>query len=208
MGKIDKFKKICPTPADKLGIVIDPTPADKLRPLNRGMLEAQNTPLSRIQLKGIEKQKQGMLESQNIPLSRGQDEVLGVAKTEVLASFKRISYNPKLKSRSKKMSREMTAAECNIWFNILSKKQLLGYKFTKQKIVFNYILDFYCSELLLAIEIDGESHNTKQDYDLARTKFLNSINIKVVRFTNSEAMNNLEGIKNYLENYIKLNYNL
>lgn len=139
------------------------------------------------------------------PLDKG---VANDSLTGVISNLGIIKANIKLKSRSQAMSRQMTKAEQVIWFNLLSKKQLLGYKFTKQKIVFNYILDFYCSELLLAIEIDSESHNLRKEYDLVRTKFLNTINIEVLRFTNDEVINNLEGVKTQLENFIKINYTI
>jgi very-short-patch-repair endonuclease len=123
--------------------------------------------------------------------------------TGVINSIGIFKANLKLKDRSKNMSKQMTKSEQLIWFNILSKRQLLGYKFTKQKIIFNYILDFYCSELLLAIEVDGESHNDQIEYDIVRTKFLNSLNIKVIRLTNNEVATNLEGAKTDLEKYIQ-----
>jgi very-short-patch-repair endonuclease len=147
------------------------------------------------------------------PLVKGvaNDSLTGVIPTnntntnlmEALSNLGIINANLKLKNRSKQMSRQMTKSEQIIWFSLLSKKQLLGYKFTKQKIIFNYILDFYCSELLLAVEIDGDSHNIKQEYDQVRTDFLNSIGIQVIRFTNQQVNNNLEGIKIQLENFIK-----
>ena len=110
-----------------------------------------------------------------------------------------IPINLKLKPRANKFSRNMTKSEQLIWFNILSKRQLSGYKFTKQKQVSSYILDFYCSELLLAIEINGESHSTPSQilYDESRTKFLNSLNITVVRLTNHDIQNNLAGVRAY-----------
>ena len=116
-----------------------------------------------------------------------------------------IKANLALKEHSQKMSRQMTRTEQLVWFNILSKKQLLNYKFTKQKIIANYIIDFYCSELFLGLEIDGESHNGQPDYDRIRTEYLNSIGIKILRFTNIEILQNLEGVKIYLENYIRSN---
>jgi very-short-patch-repair endonuclease len=184
MGKLDRFKKIISVNSSQLlaGDITTPKPA--VSPLNRGILVG---------------------EINKIPLSRGQDKVLGVVKSgvniEAMAEFGRINYNPTLNPRSKKMSREMTKSECNIWFNLLSKRQLLGYKFTRQKIVFNYILDFYCSELLLAIEIDGDTHSI--EYDKVRDSFIESIGITTLRFSNSEALQNLNGIKQSLEKFIK-----
>lgn len=73
------------------------------------------------------------------------------------------------------MSRSMTKAEQLLWFNILSQRKLRGYKFSKQQIVGHYILDFYCSELLLAIEADGESHNDRHDYDEERDEYIKNL---------------------------------
>lgn len=117
---------------------------------------------------------------------------------DILNSKYILKANTKLTPRANYMSRNMTKAEQILWFNILAKRQLLGYKFTKQKQVFSYILDFYCSALLLAIEVDGESHSTKQEYDQTRTKFLNSLNIKVIRIANDQIYNSLEGVHTFL----------
>ena len=116
-----------------------------------------------------------------------------------------IPANIKLKPRANKMSRNMSKSEQLIWFNILSKKQLLGYKFIKQKQIFHYILDFYCSELLLVIEVDGETHCTPQQmlYDETRTQLLNSLNIKVIRVSNHDIQRSLESVRAYLGEQIK-----
>jgi very-short-patch-repair endonuclease len=96
----------------------------------------------------------------------------------------------------------MTKAEQKIWFEVLSNKKLLGYKFIKQRIIYNYILDFYCSELMLAIEIDGQSHDNKQEYDKNRDDFLKACGIKVFRFTNQEVLTNLEGVREKLKSIL------
>jgi very-short-patch-repair endonuclease len=119
---------------------------------------------------------------------------------EELAKFGRHNYNSKLNIRSKTMSKNMTKAEAKIWFEVLANKQLGGYKFTKQKVVGNYILDFYCSKLQLAIEIDGDSHagDSAEEYDQIRTNFLEALGIKVVRFTNNEVLSCIECVKDEL----------
>jgi len=122
---------------------------------------------------------------------------------DILNSKYIIKSNSKLAPRAHSMSRNMTKPEQILWFKILSKKQLLGYKFTKQKQVFNYILDFYCSKLLLAIEVDGDTHASQVEYDSQRTTFLNSMNIKVIRVNNVDICNNLPGIYDYLSSQIK-----
>ena len=96
----------------------------------------------------------------------------------------------------------MTLAEKLIWFNILSKRQLLGYKFVKQKLIFNYIVDFYCSKLLLIIEIDGPSHNLKIDYDKTRDEFLRSAGLTIIRIRNEKIIDDIEVVKEFLVNFI------
>ena len=118
---------------------------------------------------------------------------------EAINSIRIINANLKLKDRSHKMSRQMTNSEQIIWFNVFPKRQLLGYKFTKQKIIFSYILDFYYSELLLGVEIDGESHSSRLEYNSERTRFINSIGIKIIRITNDDVKANLGGVRQYLE---------
>jgi very-short-patch-repair endonuclease len=62
----------------------------------------------------------------------------------------------------------------------------------RQKPLIDYIVDFYCDELALAIEIDGESHVGNEEYDIRRTKDLSEYKITVLRFTNDEVLKNLE----------------
>ncbi len=88
----------------------------------------------------------------------------------------------------------MNAPEANLWYNILRNRELLNYKFLRQKPILNYILDFYCSKLLLGIEIDGKSHNEQTNYDKQRSENLNKIGIKIIRYSNYDVMNNLDGI--------------
>jgi very-short-patch-repair endonuclease len=125
-----------------------------------------------------------------------------INKDEIINSNYIFKANPKLSDRSKIMSRNMTLAEKLIWFNILSKRQLLGYKFVKQKLIFNYIVDFYCSKLLLIIEIDGPSHNLKIDYDKTRDEFLRSAGLTIIRIRNEKIIDDIEVVKEFLVNFI------
>ncbi len=81
-----------------------------------------------------------------------------------------------------------------LW-SALRKKQL-GVKFRRQHTIGHYIVDFYCAELRLVIEIDGESHFTSEGmvYDEIRDKFLESCGLKVLHFTNQQVMCELEGV--------------
>jgi very-short-patch-repair endonuclease len=81
---------------------------------------------------------------------------------------------------------------------------MLWYKFKRENAVWSFILDFYCSELLLGIEIDWWYHDDVQDYDEDRESWLyDKFWIKVVRFTNDEVEKNLNWVAQYLEDIIK-----
>lgn len=81
----------------------------------------------------------------------------------------------------------------------------LGFKFRRQHGIGKYIVDFYCSEKKLVVEIDGDSHyqNGQQRKDNDRDTFINSLEIKVLRFTNDEVMKNLEGVLEILLSELK-----
>lgn len=104
----------------------------------------------------------------------------------------RIHNLRRLKERRQKLRNKATTAEAKLW-RIIQHSQLEGKKFRRQHSVGYYILDFYCPEERLAIEIDGDSHekNGHKLYDKSRTEFLDSLRIRVLRFKNEEVINNL-----------------
>ena len=73
-------------------------------------------------------------------------------------------------------------------------RQFAEYKFLRQKPIDNYIVDFYCSELRLVIEIDGDSHAEAVEYDAARTRVLEAFGLTVVRYSNDDVLRNIEGV--------------
>ncbi len=91
----------------------------------------------------------------------------------------------------------MTKTETILWAR-LKGKQLYGYKFRRQYSVGNYIVDFYCPKVKLAIEIDGSQHNEKHNMikDDNRTKLLNEYDIIVIRFWNHEVLINTDEVVN------------
>lgn len=105
-----------------------------------------------------------------------------------------LRYLEKLRWAAKINRNKMTKSESKIWYEFL-KNRPMNYKFTRQKPLDRFILDFYCSELLLVIEIDGGYHLKKQEQDLNRDKFLNCLNIKTIRFKNEEILNELDKVK-------------
>jgi very-short-patch-repair endonuclease len=89
----------------------------------------------------------------------------------------------------------MSKTEVILW-DKLSRKQMHGYKFRRQYGVDQYILDFYCPRLKLAIEIDGDSHFTPgaEEIDKARQEYIEAYGIRFLHFTNPEVCENLDGV--------------
>jgi very-short-patch-repair endonuclease len=105
-----------------------------------------------------------------------------------------IPYNKTLTQKARDNRKAPTPAEKKIWLEVLQGKKINGLKFSRQKPLDEYIVDFYCSEILLTIEIDGDSHAEQKQYDQKRTKRLNDLGITVIRYTNEEVMNNIIGV--------------
>ncbi len=82
-----------------------------------------------------------------------------------------------------------------MWYDILKEKKLSQYKFTRQKPLLNYIADFYCSELGLVIEVDGDDHANKKEYDAKRTEELESYGLEVLRFHNLRSMEEVPAVE-------------
>jgi len=105
-----------------------------------------------------------------------------------------------MKSRRKQLRRNLTPAEAALW-QALKKSQLCGRKFRRQYSVGKYVVDFYCVEEWLAVELDGEVHNYDDAliYDNEGTAFLNSAGIEVIRFENYLVFDELEFVLNRIE---------
>ena len=120
-----------------------------------------------------------------------------------------IPYNPALKKLARKLRNNATKAERVLWHS-LSGKQCFGYDFHRQKPIGNYIVDFFCQELMLAIEVDGVFHNqiTVQIKDKEKEEFLNRIGVTVLRFQDSEIYpenrDALRAIEEYVLEFEKL----
>ncbi|MDZ8082600.1 MAG: endonuclease domain-containing protein [Nostoc sp. DcaGUA01] len=104
-----------------------------------------------------------------------------------------LPYNPKLVERAKELRKNMTSAEKKLWNNYLKN---LKFRVLKQRPINNFIVDFYCPNFKLVIEVDGDSHFTQEgkDYDSERTAILAGYGLKVMRFTNDDVLNNFEGV--------------
>lgn len=109
----------------------------------------------------------------------------------------RVRYWNDLTFMAKKNKKNPTEAELKMWNGFLSRDKT-GFRFVRQKPIHRFVLDFYCSKLNLAIEIDGSSHDKKKGTDEMRDKFLYQIGIETIRFTNDEVLNKPEYIKSIL----------
>ena len=103
-------------------------------------------------------------------------------------------YNKKpLENRRRNLREQQTEAE-RIFWNIVRGRKFLNLKFRRQYSVGPYIIDFYCPEIGLAIELDGGQHATNIEYDRVRTAFINQLGIRVVRFWNNDITKNTSGV--------------
>jgi very-short-patch-repair endonuclease len=124
--------------------------------------------------------------------------VAGEAITRFL-SMRKLDTNltniPPLKKRRRELRNFATPAETRLWGN-LRRKQLLGKKFNRQYSVGKYVLDFYCVECNLAIELDGAYHFDvlRQEYDAERSRYLEGLGIQIIRFENQTVFQNIEGV--------------
>lgn len=112
-----------------------------------------------------------------------------------------VRYLEKLTRESRLHRRNQTEAEKIVWEQLLRRKQL-GVKFVRQKAVDRFILDFYCADLCLAIEIDGDYHLKIKDKDDYRDKFLQACGIRTLRFTNTEVLTDLNKVKSTILEFI------
>lgn len=97
--------------------------------------------------------------------------------------------------KRKKLRNNMTKAEAILWREIKNRK-ILGFKFRRQFGIGAYVVDFYCTELKLAIEVDGATHQTddEKEYDKARELEISQLDIQFIRFTNPEIYDDLDNV--------------
>ena len=112
-------------------------------------------------------------------------------------------YNPKLIPFARELRNHSTKSEIIFWLKIKGKA-FYGYDFHRQKPIDNYILDFYCDALLLAIEIDGYSHQFLEVFnkDTKKEKRMNELGISVLRFSDEQVLKDMENVIRALEDYI------
>ena len=120
-----------------------------------------------------------------------------------MSKRKIIPYNPKLTVLARKLRNESTETEIYLWLK-LKGKQMYGYDFHRQKPIDNYILDFFCYDLLLGIEVDGYSHEILEVYnkDRIKEKRMNELGITILRFSGFEVLKDMENVIRAIEFFI------
>jgi very-short-patch-repair endonuclease len=105
---------------------------------------------------------------------------------------RRIHNAPSSKSKRRELRKNLTPAEALLWTNL--KNSQLGKKFRRQHGIGPFIVDFYCPERRLAIELDGDGHMsiTGAEADQSRTDFLKQLNVTILRFENRDIFDNLD----------------
>jgi len=124
-------------------------------------------------------------------------------KTKKMKKRKIIPYNPKLKELARELRNNSTKAEIILWTK-LRRKQMYGYDFHRQKPIDEYIVDFFCRDLMLAIEVDGYSHEFLEVYnkDVIKEKRLNQLGITVLRFSDKQVLKDTENVLRAIECFV------
>jgi len=106
-----------------------------------------------------------------------------------------IPYNQNLKPLARKLRKDMTFGEVLLW-NELKDDKFWGFDFDRQRCIDNYIVDFYCKDLMLAIEVDGMSHNHEEAFlkDDIRQKKLESLGVRFLRFSETEMKRDMQNV--------------
>ena len=113
-----------------------------------------------------------------------------------------VRCNPELKELALVLRRNSTLSEVLLWQQIKNRR-LKGYKFLRQKPVDAYIVDFFCLDLMLAVEVDGETHNSKSGRDAARQERLEALGITMLRVLDIDVKRNMEGVLKVIERCIE-----
>lgn len=103
------------------------------------------------------------------------------------------NVTPEKREKARELRQNMTPAERLLWQKLRANR-LDGWHFRRQQIIAGFIVDFYCHRASLVIEVDGPVHNTQQEADAEREAVLAGHGLAVLRFTNSQVMNNMEQV--------------
>lgn len=115
---------------------------------------------------------------------------------------KTLRHDQKLRSLAKVLRREATPTEQLLWQQLRSRR--LGYKFRRQHALHGYIVDFYCYERMLVIEVDGGIHETKIEHDQSKDELLKLNGYKILRFLNDEVLYDMQRVLHTIKEHLTL----
>jgi thiamine-phosphate pyrophosphorylase len=113
-----------------------------------------------------------------------------------------IPYNPILKEIASNFRKNLTDTETILW-SYLKGNKMCGFDFDRQRPIFEFIVDFYCKDLMLAIEVDGPTHDYQYHKDVARQSKIEEFGVTFLRFTNDEVYNDIDNVLRTIENWIE-----
>lgn len=122
-------------------------------------------------------------------------------------SYFSLPYNPNLRDRAKELRKAGNLCEVLLWQQP-HKKKFKGYDFDRQKIIGNYIVDFYCLDCNVVIEIDGSSHDYKGEHDVVRDMYLEGLGLVVIHIPAKDILRNLGGVMEMLYEHPALRHPL
>lgn len=111
-----------------------------------------------------------------------------------------LPFNPALKERARELRKAGMLHEALLW-NQFKQRKFKGLDFDRQKIIGNYIVDFFCAEKGVVIEADGVSHVGREDYDANRDGYLKALGLTVIRISVRDIMQNMGGVLTFLQNH-------
>jgi very-short-patch-repair endonuclease len=98
-----------------------------------------------------------------------------------------------IRQRARDLRKQQTPAEDRLWQR-LRRRQLSGHYFRRQHPIGNFVVDFCCAKTRLVVEVDGDVHDMQEEYDAARSDWLEERGYRVIRFTNDEVLHNIDGV--------------
>ena len=117
------------------------------------------------------------------------------------SSYQTLTYNPKLTARAKRLRQNLTYAKVLLW-NELKQRKLRGLSFHRQRPIGEYIVVFFNKDLMLVIEVDGQSHDLRKERDARRQRDLESLGLTVLRFWNSEVKTDIRRVVQEIEAWV------
>ena len=111
-------------------------------------------------------------------------------------------HNPKLTENARELRKNMTKEEKHLWYDFLKDYPV---RFLRQKVIDDFIVDFYCRSAKLIIELDGSQHyeDKGMEYDAERTAYLEQYGVRVLRIPNNEVSRNFSGVCEYIDFAVK-----